>query len=92
MPLLFAYDIRHVFSWPSSIIKRECRILQGEHDKEHFPSNMGSTPEVCMFLPGCQELEPRNKSDWSHLATCGHHTCEPLLMDMREIWFSFQRD
>ena len=20
------------------------------------------------------------------------HTCEPLLMDMREIWFSFQKD
>ena len=22
----------------------------------------------------------------------GLHTCEPLLMDMREIWFSFQGD
>ena len=23
---------------------------------------------------------------------CHGHTCEPLLMDMREIWFSFQGD
>ena len=27
-----------------------------------------------------------------YIRTHRKHTCEPLLMDMREIWFSFQGD
>ena len=29
---------------------------------------------------------------WDGKADKMQHTCEPLLMDMREIWFSFQGD
>ena len=32
-------------------------------------------------------------NDTKHTKTfISHHTCEPLLLDMREIWFSFQGD